>query len=258
MICAKPLAAAAALAGLLAAGCGSKPTPKPTAPPEAAAPTKADKAPRVTRVGFAASYPNGWSANTCFGEDLRVSGGHMSGGPDVTVHLTEDKASPELWARLSELAMKASSLPMRELQPRPEKVYAITMNLSDGRNLRFETALDAGYQDAALQALADLLHANERVYSYQQSKGWKLDAAEPAPAAGPKISEQRAREIALKELAAKHPHTKWRLDKLELIEGRVWRGRAGDAEPKPAMAAADVEVDAQTGQATALRLIPGR
>jgi len=205
MICAKLLAAAAALAGLLAAGCGSKPTPKPTAPPEAAAPTKADKAPRVTRVGFSVHYPNGWMAHTTFGEDLSVSGRHRSGGEAPRLHLANDKASPEFWAKLSELALKASALPMRELQPRPEKVCIIVIDLSDGRNLRFETALDAGYQDAALQALADLLHANERIYSHQQGQGWTL-AVSKDPAARPtEIAWGRAVDVLQVGLKAARP-----------------------------------------------------
>lgn len=445
---------------------------------------------RVTGVGFSVHYPEGWMAHTTFREDLSVSGGHLSGGrTEVFLHKAEDKASPELWARLSELALKASGLPMKEPNPRPEKLYAITIDLSDGRNLRFETALEAGYQDRTLQALADLLHANERVYSNQQGKGWKLvpeaavawdeavdglclglfpagsvaglkreeceqwsckvherqsmqlretcdfcgaknpfgtnhcetcmakyrlcrycQASRPAglpftegqpiclevhfrntggkdlqlddswlwwrvavifaPKAGgaprracwdvskkrtpepiaiprggqrlaalvldqnwsfvqdgktieesvpplkqlppgkytvtasyehpadhpmredcpywhgkvvtapveveikpkggaaatpaapaaaqPKISEARAREIAIDELAANYPHTKWRLDRLELVDGRVWQGRAQDAEPKPAMNSAEIEVDAGTGQVMAVRFIPGR
>jgi hypothetical protein len=74
----------------------------------------------------------------------------------------------------------------------------------------------------------------------------------------PAVSEARAREIALKELAAKHPQTKWKLDKLELAEGRIWRGHAQDAEPKPAMNAAEIGIDAQSGQVTEFRFIPGR
>ncbi|HOX04996.1 MAG TPA: hypothetical protein PK280_01230 [Planctomycetota bacterium] len=134
------------------------------------------KAPRVTGVGFTVNYADGWSADTFFGEDLRVFGGHLSrGNGEVFLHKTSDKASHDLWGRLSDLALQASSLPAKPLQPRPEKLYAIAIDLSDGRNLRFEAELEAGYKEPALQALADLLHANERVYSHQQGQGWTLE-----------------------------------------------------------------------------------
>jgi hypothetical protein len=72
------------------------------------------------------------------------------------------------------------------------------------------------------------------------------------------VSEARAREIALKELEAKYPHTKWRLDHMEVTDDRVWRGSAQDAEPKPAMNSAVIDVDTDTGQVTWLQFYPGR
>ncbi len=187
-------AGALLLAGLVAAGCGKEPVPAPArpAPPTRSKPTGDNPAGtvgplRVTRVGFTVSHPGGWSANTFFGEDLCVSGGHLSGGEgEVFLHETSDKASPELWARLSELALAAGALPAKPLQPRPEKVCAIAIDLSDGRNLVFEADLEVGYREPTLQALSELLRANERVYGNQQGKGWRLKAIKD-PASRPTV-----------------------------------------------------------------------
>lgn len=129
---------------------------------------------KISRIGFSVRYGNGWSAHTGFSEDLSVSGAHISGGEDVFVHMVEDTASKELWARLKVIALKVAAIEPINLDPDPDPVYIIRIELSDNRVLEYERELTKEYSNINLRELSNLIGKNQRIYSHQKGKPWRL------------------------------------------------------------------------------------
>jgi hypothetical protein len=78
--------------------------------------------PGIKMIGFSVRYPEGWSAHTYFYSNLKVQGGHISGGEKPVVHLVEDNLAEELWKLLYRLAEE-----IKDEQIRPSKIdFVIT------------------------------------------------------------------------------------------------------------------------------------
>ena len=129
--------------------------------------------PGIRMIGFAVRYPEGWSAHTYFYSNLRVQGGHISGGEKPVVHLVEDNGPEELWKLLCKAAEKIKD---EEIQPETidstKPVYKIQIGYDNGETHAFETQVGQPYNNESLDDLAYLLQKNERIYSHQKGKEW--------------------------------------------------------------------------------------
>lgn len=129
--------------------------------------------PGIKMLGFSVRYPEGWRAYTYFYSNLKVQGGHISGGEEPVVHLVEDNVSEELWKLLYNAAEK-----IKDEEVRPEKidstkpVYKIQIAYDNGETHTFETQVGQAYNNESLDDLAYLLQKNKRIYSHQKGKEW--------------------------------------------------------------------------------------
>jgi hypothetical protein len=124
-------------------------------------------------IGFSVRYPEGWGAHTYFYSNLKVQGGHISGGEKPVVHLVEDNAAEELWKVLYRLAEKIEDKGIQAVKIDSTKpVYKIQIAYDDGQTRAFETQVGQRYKNESLDDLAYLLQKNERIYSHQKGKEW--------------------------------------------------------------------------------------
>ncbi|UCF42798.1 MAG: hypothetical protein JSV99_09440 [Planctomycetota bacterium] len=129
--------------------------------------------PGVKMIGFSVRYPEGWSAHTYFYSNLKVQGGHISGGEKPVVHLVEDNLPEELWKLLYEAAEKIKDEEIQSvIIDSTEPVYKIYISYDNGETYAFETHVGQEYNDESLDDLAYLLQKNERIYSHQKGKEW--------------------------------------------------------------------------------------
>ncbi len=114
--------------------------------------------PGIRMIGFSVRYPKGWSAHTYFYSNLKVQGGHISGGEKPVVHLVEDNAAEELWKLLCKAAEK-----IKDEEIRPEKidstkpVYKIQIAYDNGETRAVEREVGQRYKNESLDDLAYLL-----------------------------------------------------------------------------------------------------
>ena len=129
--------------------------------------------PAINMVGFSVIYPDGWGAHTYFYSNLKVLGGHKSGGEKPFLHLVEDDLPEELWELFYKLAQK---IRYEEIQPikmdSSEPVYKIHISYDNGQTDVFETYVGQKYNDQGLDDLAYLLQQNERIYIHQKEHKW--------------------------------------------------------------------------------------
>jgi hypothetical protein len=129
--------------------------------------------PGIRMIGFSVRYPEGWSAHTYFYSNLKVQGGHISGGEKPLVHLVEDNVPEELWKLLCRAAEKIKD---EEIQPEKidstKPVYKIHISYDNGETRAFETQVGQEYNNESLDDLAYLLQKNERIYTHQKGKEW--------------------------------------------------------------------------------------
>ena len=129
--------------------------------------------PGIKMIGFSVRYPEGWRAHTYFYSNLKVQGGHISGGEEPVVHLVEDNAAEELWKILYRLAEKIEDEEIQAVKIDAEKpVYKIQIAYDNGETRAFETQVGQRYKNESLDDLAYLLQKNERIYSHQKGKEW--------------------------------------------------------------------------------------
>ena len=129
--------------------------------------------PAIKMIGFSATYPDGWSAHTYFYSDLKVQGGHISGGEKPFLHLVEDNLPEELWQLFYKSAQQIKSAEIRLVQLDSNKpVYRIHISYDNGQTNVFETNVGQKYNNESLDDLAYLLHKNERIYSHQKKNKW--------------------------------------------------------------------------------------
>lgn len=129
--------------------------------------------PGIKMIGFSVRYPEGWSAHTYFYSNLKVQGGHISGGEKPLVHLVEDNVPEELWKLLYRLAEKIEGEEIRAVKIDSTKpVYKIQIAYDDGETHTFETQVGQRYKNESLDDLAYLLQKNERIYSHQKGNEW--------------------------------------------------------------------------------------
>jgi hypothetical protein len=129
--------------------------------------------PGIKMIGFSVRYPEGWRAYTYFYSNLKVQGGHTSGGEKPFVHLVEDNAAEELWKLLCKGAEKIEDEEIRpETIDSTKPVYKIQIAYDNGKTRAFETQVGQAYNNESLDDLAYLLQKNERIYSHQKGKEW--------------------------------------------------------------------------------------
>jgi hypothetical protein len=130
-------------------------------------------APAIKMIGFSVTYPDGWSAHTYFYSNLKVQGGHISGGEKPFVHLVEDNSPEELWQLLYKSAEKIKYHQIQPLTIDSDKpVYKIHISYDNGQMHAFETHVGQQYNNESLDDLAYLLEKNERIYVHQKDNEW--------------------------------------------------------------------------------------
>jgi hypothetical protein len=129
--------------------------------------------PDVKMIGFSVIYPDGWSAHTYFYSNLKVQGGHISGGEKPFVHLVEDNLPKELWKLFYKLAQKINYQEIPSVKMDSNKpVYKIHISSDSGQTHAFETHVGQKYNNESLDDLAFLLQKNERIYIHQKENKW--------------------------------------------------------------------------------------
>ncbi|MHC4571656.1 MAG: hypothetical protein ACYS0C_06230 [Planctomycetota bacterium] len=129
--------------------------------------------PAIKMIGFQATYPNGWRAHTYFYSDLKVQGGHISGGEKPFLHLVEDNLPEELWRLLCKSAQQIKYEKIQPLQLDSNKpVYKIHISYDNGQTHAFQTNVGQKYNNQTLDDLAYLLQKNERIYIHQKENKW--------------------------------------------------------------------------------------
>jgi hypothetical protein len=83
-------------------------------------------------------------------------------------------------------------------------------------------------------------------------------AAAPTAPAGPRISEARAGEIAVKAAADSEWKMETRVVSAKIVREGTWFVVVGDYRTPKCVSIAEVEIDAGTGQVTAFKFRPGK
>jgi len=129
--------------------------------------------PAINMIGFSVTYPDRWSAHTYFYSNLKVQGGHISGGEKPFVHLVEDTLPLKLWNLFYKSAQQLKYQQINPVKMDSSKpVYKIHISYDNGRTDIFETNIGQKYNNAGLDDLAYLLQKNERIYSHQKQNKW--------------------------------------------------------------------------------------
>jgi len=129
--------------------------------------------PVINMIGFSVTYPDGWSAHTYFYSNLKVQGGHISGGEKPFLHLVEDDLPKELWQLFYKSAQKIKYQEIQTVKMDANKpVYKIHLSYDNGQTHAFETHIGQKYNNQSLDDLAYLLQKNERIYTHQKGNKW--------------------------------------------------------------------------------------
>jgi hypothetical protein len=129
--------------------------------------------PAINMIGFSVIYPDRWSAHTYFYSNLKVQGGHISGGEKPFVHLVEDTLPRELWNLFYKSAQQLKYQQIHPVKMDSNKpVYKIHISYDNGQTHVFETNIGQKYNNRILDDLAYLLQKNERIYSHQKEDQW--------------------------------------------------------------------------------------